>query len=686
MKIFGLRNHIQNNLMNRPLFAQSGVLARRRQEAVVSATQVGGWGWFPVLSLLSGFGVLLLSVAYTGARVEQWWAAILFWVALLLMFVPTTIRMTSVEPSRKERLALITMLGMGLYLVKVLHSPIGFTFHDEFVHWRTALDINQTGHLFRENPTIPVSPLYPGLEILTDGLAKLGGLDIYTAGILVLGVARCVLVLAVYLFIEELSRSSRVAGLATLLYMGNPNFVFFGAQFSYESISIPLLAMVLYLTARRVRVHTIDRVGLNLAVILTIGATVVTHHLTAYAMTFFLVIWFLVTLLWNRVKQAVSLYKQNQNWREIWAMTKSEVKLYWKKAGKPSTQEWAAPAIGGTMLLSLVISLAWLVFVASLTVGYIAPVVRSAVIEVLKMIAGEASGRQLFKASTGQVAPLWEQLTGFASVGLILLGLPFGLLRIWRHAQNNPLALTLGIAALAYPASLGMRLTNSGWEISNRSSEFIFIAVSFAVALGFTEVWLSRKQNWEWVAAFTVCSSLIFLGGIIAGWSPYARMPGSYLAAADTRSIEPQSVQAAGWMYKELGPANRVAADRVNSLLMLSYGQQRMVMGGGDGINVAPIFMSQKLGGWEMDLIQKGKIRYAVVDERLSRYLPQVGIYYEAGEPDTYQHRTPLDLGALQKFNAFRGVNRLFDSGDIVVYDIGVLQNGLPEIVGFTSR
>ena len=37
---------------------------------------------------------------------------------------------------------------MGLYLVKLLHSPLSFTFSDELQHWRTAGDIIESGYLF----------------------------------------------------------------------------------------------------------------------------------------------------------------------------------------------------------------------------------------------------------------------------------------------------------------------------------------------------------------------------------------------------------------------------------------------------------------------------------------------------------------------------------------------------------
>jgi hypothetical protein len=62
-----------------------------------------------------------------------------------------------------------------------------------------------------------------------------------------------------------------------------------------------------------------------------------------------------------------------------------------------------------------------------------------------------------------------------------------------------------------------------------------------------------------------------------------------------------------------------------------------------------------------------------VIDRRLGTRLPVVGIYFEMGEPETYTRTVPMDPVALAKFDGVDGVLRLFDNGDIVIYDIGAL-------------
>src|SRR5690606_39911035 len=104
---------------------------------------------------------------------------LLFWTGLLLILFPTVWRLLQPQVDRKERALLLALLSLSLYLVKMLHSPLLFTFHDELVHWKTAQDIQISGRLFQPNPLIPTSPLFPGLEIITAAIASASGLSTF---------------------------------------------------------------------------------------------------------------------------------------------------------------------------------------------------------------------------------------------------------------------------------------------------------------------------------------------------------------------------------------------------------------------------------------------------------------------------------------------------------------------------
>src|SRR5262249_25213161 len=155
-----------------------------------------------------------------------------------------------------------------------------------------------TGRLFAENTVLPATPLYPGMEAITAALMHFTGLDVFAAGMVLIGLARLLLLLALFLVYEQLSRSPYAAGLACVIYAGNANFLYWGAQFSYESLALPLASIVLFLVVRREQAANAasppsqsERVSLTVAALMGITAVVVTHHLSSYFLAGLLAVW-----------------------------------------------------------------------------------------------------------------------------------------------------------------------------------------------------------------------------------------------------------------------------------------------------------------------------------------------------------------------------------------------------------
>ena len=592
-------------------------------------------GWLAPLCLVATVGLVLVSIADGGARSGQAWSEPLFWLGLLTIFVPITGRLFFNDPARVEQIGLVSALGICLYLVKIFHSPVGFTFHDEFVHWRNVQNAITGGHLFARNPVLPVSGDFPGLTSVTAATAQLAGIPVFTAGLIVVGLARLVAVLSVYLLYETVGGSSRVAGIGAALYAANPGFVFFDAQFSYESLALPLAAMTLLILARRSHDRP-QRHAWSALAVLGIGSVVVTHHLTSYILAGLLSVWAIAGLFHRRQR-----------------VQENGVALF--------------------ALLTWVAAAAWLIFVASVTVNYLFPQVATATRQVISLVAGESTGRQLFRSYGGNVSPLWEQLVAYLSTVLILVGLPFGLFQVWRRYRRQAAALALGLVALAYPASFPFRLTRGGAEAANRSNEFLFLGIAFVLAVGIAELWLVRRQEWHKVALALTSAAIIFVGGVILGFAPWARLPGPYLVSADSRSVEPEGITAAQWARSYLGDNNRILADRTNALLMVGVGGQRPITGYGDGIPTFRVVLSSKLEASELAIIREAALRYVVIDTRLAWGLPATGVYFERAEPDAARITFPIDPRDFSKFDSNTSIARLFDSGHIVIYDVGGL-------------
>lgn len=626
-----------------------GNLRRSRANTV---TITSTWGMIPALSLMVAIGLFTISLSFSFARSDESAAEILFWAGLALMFVPVFGRLLSIHPSRTERIGLAVVLGLGFYLVKVMHSPVMFTHHDEFLHWRTTNDILSTGELFHPNPLLPVSALFPALENVTVAFMELTGLSMFTSGLIVVGASRVVLILALFLIFEAVSnsftrntikpaivsesgvmrwpigQSARVAGVATALYLVHPNFLFFNGMYKYETLALPFAGVVIYAMVRRQGIVHGQTAGFTLVAMFAIMVVTVTHHLTAYALLGLLLLWVLVT-------QVVRRYDLN------------------------------IPTPGNLFVFALLLSVAWLLLVADVVVGYIAPHITAATQEVLAIIAQEeGSGRELFGSSSGSTGgtsvPAWERYTALAAVGLLLLAIPFGLWNIWKQHRQSAIALTLAVGVLAYPAGLALRFTGAGWEIGNRTSEFVFLAVGFVVATGIVRVLLARNPGILRTSIVVLCGVVILFGGIISGWPPAWRLPGPYEAAhSGTRSIEEQGVMAAVWTESQLGPDNKIGADSTNHLLQGSIGRQHVQTSLSGGLDSKWVLFAPELSTDLLDHIELHEVRYFVVDERWADEVDHSRQYPE----------TPISAG-LAKFDDEPQISRIFDSGDVIIYDL----------------
>ncbi len=605
-------------------------------------TRVGGWGYLPELCLIGALGLLLVAIGYTGERTSEGWAEPLFWWGLVLIFAPIMTRLFIIQTvGMRERLGLLLLLEVLLYFVRVLQYPLSFMQFDEFIHWRTAMDIATTGHLFQDNPLLPISPIYPGLEIVTNAVSDLTGLPIFTSGRIVVGVAHLLLVLALYLFLERVSGSPRLAGIASALYMTNPHYVFFDAQFAYESIALPMAIFVLFVAARAVHLGDTLRTRLGYIIVAIVGVwtVVVMHHLTSYALMGFLLLWMLASLLRSR-------------------------------------RTWDSISLGLFVLLGLASVAFWLIYTQSRALGYLAPVVASAVQQLQMIAAGETGTRQLFHDYAGTVTPLWQRVAASGSVGLILIGMLPGLYWILRN-RVNAVVLALTVWALVYFPSQALRLSQDGVEVADRATEFVFLGIALVLAIGVTQFKPALLKRWFATVFLVIGATTLFIGGVVAGSGPdWGRFPGPYLVSADARSIDPEGVTAAEWAYAHLGPGRRVATDRVDSMLMLTYGDQRVITSIDDQVDPSPLFTSSTFDAADLDLLRNTQIAYLVVDQRMSTGLPRLGFYFSEDEPDAFNYAAPISRGALTKFDDISNVNRVFDSGNIVIYDTGALLDG----------
>ena len=454
---------------------------------------------------------------------------------------------------------------------------------------------------------------------------------------IVLGAARLVFVLALFLFLERITGSARLAGIAVIVYATNPNFLFWSAEFSYESLALPLALLALLATAKALPPGTdrsppdaarAARIGWTAVALLATTATVMSHHLTSYALCGFLVAACMIA------------------------------------GARASTRRQAPWLLAG---FAIAMTVLWVSTVAPGTGRYLLPVIERAFHESVATALGHSSARGLFSGGSGAqiVAPAWQRLVAVASVGLIVLAIPLGLLQARRRFRRSPFVLVLAAAAVVYVAVLPMRLVPAAWETSNRSSEFLFLGVALCLALV-----RPRRRPLRLARRATVCAALavMLVGGIVAGWPPRVLLAlPSQARAAGGSQIVPQPHAAADWARSVLGPGRTfIAPEAIGRELLVEGGQ--MVWVTSAPFAAASVLFDGSVTSGIVDTLISHHVRYVVEDRLASGDDSMAGYFFRTSAP-----AAPADPVAAGKYDSFPGIDRVFDSGQIAIYDVGAL-------------
>ncbi len=604
--------------------------------------QITTLGYLAPLSLLAAAALGAIAFADAASREGKTWGLTAFWIAIAVCAAPFAYRLTTSAASRVERLGLTVVFGSFLYLVKILRDPTRFTFADELPHSYNVNSIVSNHALFGTNPILPVTPSYPGLEMTTAALRLVGGPSTFLAGVTVIAIARLVMMIALFLLFERISKSGRIAGLATLVYAANPNFVFFSAQFSYESLALPLAVFAVYAVVRWMEIQeagdTVSPDPRRLArgsawaavAIITTSAVVATHHGASYALI-------ILILAIGRAQ------------REIRRLSRTYVSPF----------PFAA--------FALVATLAWLLIMSRQTWHYLTPVVSDAFQSALDIFGGKQTARQLFSGGVDKT-PLWGRMVAFGAAGLTVAGLPFGLKRLWKDYRSNPVCLVLGALGALYVCSLGLRLVPSAWEIANRASEYLFLGVAFALAIIGLERWRPRRFPWAGRLAVAAAFAVLIEGGIVAGWSSDVTLAQTSTIAADGSTIQAPGFAVAAWAKSVLGPHRRFAADASNSRLLAAYADEFAISG--TNPDVRSVIREPKLEGWHVRLLRRYGLRFVLVDRRRISEDELAGYFFATDATPSFWRDT-FGGRAIHKFDRQPLVSRILDSGNIVIYDVG---------------
>lgn len=583
----------------------------------------------PLALIVLGAAVGLLLCAYTNALSREGGdpTQLVYWAGVLLVVVPIAARVSMEDVSLRERFALVALFGLSLYAIKVIRDPFLFTFPDEPIHAYNADQTMLHHGLFNGNPILPVTSGYPGLASATSALMSLTGMSSFGAGVILIGLARLLLVLSLFVLFTRVSGSHRLAGLAVVIYAGSSNFLYWGVQYSYESLSLPLLVAVLAAFAER------EAAGPRLArawvapIVLGILAVVVTHHLTSYALV-------LVLLLLAVIYRLFRSPKPNP----------------WPFA------VFAAVLAGG-----------WMLIAAGNTVDYLSPVFSGAVTSIWDTVFGESEARALFQSPSAEVVyetPFLARLITLAAVGLLLAGFLAGFREAWARRAKRPFVVLFCLGGAAFFATLGLRFAPEAWETGNRAGMYLFIGLAFVVAYAVLRLLREGPQLRLRRAALLASIAVVVVGGAIAGWPWDSQLAQPTRITADGTEIESEPIALARWIGEELPQGKFAAADADARMILAPGGAEAKT---GDALAIKTILPETSLSNWELPSLRGNGLGYVVADRRRVATDPGRGsfFYVPGSEGDAL-----LPLAAMHKFSE-APLGRTYDSGNIVVYDLG---------------
>lgn len=569
----------------------------------------------------------------------------------------------SPQLTRAARNTAVLCLGLTPTLIWRATNPLLFTGFDEQLHMRTLGDILSSHRLFEANPLLQVSPRYPGIETVTV-LVHQTGIPTMASAFLVVIAARVVLVTVLCDAVEQLTGNMRAGGLAVAVYAVGPQFIFFNSQFSYQTLAIPLALGGVGLIARSR--FSDDPLPLFFGATVCLLGAAMSHHVTGFITMVFLLMW---TLFQRGPARLRVLYGA---------------------------------------LAAIATTLAWMIVQRSLLEEYFGPIIRD-----VSGSAAKGEKREAFKDSAGTPTPLRDTLLllYYAAAVVIVVG-ALGLIALhwWRRGdrhilQWNPRLLTLALSG-AIPVTMAARVVPKGGELFDRGSSFLFFALALTLSSFAIRLWWPDARNapperppgrmvrtlkstaravgarlgmnsrpWLKRLAVVMVASAMFVSGFVLGAGPYwARLPGPYMVAADTRSMDAEVLAATEWARDALPAGSRIVGDRVGSDLLAAKSGVWPVMKA-NGVTAPPLYFADTFGLTEQDIVRSLKLRFLYVDRRLAEELPHFGSYFESGEPGA-GHLLLTDA-QLAKFDHVPGIKEIYRHGPISIYDLEGL--GVPE-------
>ena len=571
-------------------------------------------------------GVLAVAVGYAMSRAELGGASALYWLGQLLIFgAALSVALHRGLTTRAAQLMVIAF-GVATAFTKWMYSPFVLKFPDELQHLLGTANLMANDAFGAPNRTLAISPQYPGLETIGSVVCRATGMSIDAAGLMLGAVFHVATVCLMFALLRHMTGSLRAGTLAVLAYGCNASFGFFNSMYVYENLSVVFaLAALLAVMSLARTPHGAPRVLRSVFAALMIVATIVSHHVTAAGLCLALVVFSVIA-----VRRRGASVAEGGAWVLPVALT--------------------AGAIG--------LTLAWFTAIATRTWSYIAPYTVGFVgtSSTPSTPPQPGHGRRLLLPSSAPAAEV-----GLAAVGLLVLFLICAVAAVvqYRRTRRIPVTYLVGAAALG-ALEVGRLVSGRGSEVAGRSAAFVYVPVAAAVGAALFLLLRPFTRRRRAIAGVLLC--LGWVGGILIAWPAWwDRLPGGGLVATQfERGSDPAEIAAARWVARALPADQPIAAD-LGGLLQITTRAGHV-----GKANAADVFYAPTMSPKVRAQLKAAGIRYVWVNTKMPHTYSLDNKYY--GSQNTYT--TAPTAGELAKFDQTPGVNRVYDNGEIIIYNV----------------
>ena len=413
--------------------------------------------------LVAGCLLVIASMHLATSRRSLSPAFAAFWLGMgLMLSAPFWAIRSGRVGSPVSRVTFVAVVSMILYAPLIIRAPRRPLMYDELGHWGETQQLLSSGHLFQADPIVAVGPKFPGLEVAAGLASKLSGVDVYHVGMAIVLLAHIAALVGISVLARRVVHYPNADVVAMVIYAFNPSFLRIDAWFSYESLALPLgiwfLACMIEFGFRHNPTWLV--VGA-----MSLGALVITHHLTSYAFSGLLLVCGLFSIRRN--------HRIGLDYRPLLAA--------------------AAVAAG--------LEVGWAVWVNAHIVRYLSPFPHAAVTGFLRIagidksppssgtVAAQFGGSQtLFHAS---LLPSYERIAAFAAPAIIT-GALVAVLYARRQRLTRLTLFWLFVTGL-YLVSLPLSLTIGASQGAHRSWAVSYAGAAMVTAAAYEFV-ISRRR------------------------------------------------------------------------------------------------------------------------------------------------------------------------------------------------